>query len=996
MSPVESGVVAGRNPPPSHSRVTVASLEIAIAVILAVGLVRARLVPVGVVVLSLPFLAMLATKPVLRRLALGNIARRPRETVLVILGSMLGTAIVTGSLIVGDTLDASISSGAATKLGPIDVVVSTGLEHESAVREAMAAFSSTEVDGGLPMTSLEVVASTPGENPRAEPAARLLEVDFAAARDFGGDPEITGIDGPTPEAGQAVIGEDLADRLEVAPGDGVVVHAYGTTRQVTVATVLEQKGVAGFTPGSESSVSPVLFAAPGTIAALHQEGTGAGSPPDFLYAVSIAGGVFDTVEAGEAVQAEVAAALGDVPARVTPVKAELIDTAEAVGDQFTELFGLIGIFAVLAGVLLLVNIFVMLAQERQPELGMLRAVGLRRLGLVGSFSLEGWLYALGAAALGTIAGLGVGRVIVYVAAPIFGGGQPGSDEALDLTYAASRASTSTGFMIGFAIALATVVLTSVWIARLNVIRAIRELPNPVNPRQRVVTLVLGAVLMIAGVMVTAAGLRNNRGASVLIGPGLIAIGVFPLLARLAPRRLVGSAAAAGVLLWSTFAFDVVGRAFNESGIELFVIQGIILTASAVALVSQNQELIGQVVRRVAGGSRAMAVRLGLAYPLARRFRTGMTLTMYALVVYTLAAITIFSHLFGNQVDTFTRRASGGFDLIVESSPSNPVPLDGLAGRDDVAAVAPIAEVAAEFDSPLTDGFRFWPAGAFEETFIADAQPELERRDPRFASDRDAYEAVLADPSLFIPTDFFLERGGGPPRPLRPGDEVVMRDPISGRQKTLTVAAVAEGGFGNLTPLMSYAALTEVFGDRVVANTFYVAAAPTAEPSEVAGRINGAHIPNGADADTFSSIVADNLGQQQQFFTLMRGYLALGLVVGIAGLGVVMVRAVRERRREVGILRSLGFGSPSVRRAFITESGFVAFEGIAIGVSLAIVTTWRLVGSGGFGETLAFDVPWMSLALLVAVTVVASLAATVAPAQQASRIRPAVALRITTD
>jgi ABC-type lipoprotein release transport system permease subunit len=39
------------------------------------------------------------------------------------------------------------------------------------------------------------------------------------------------------------------------------------------------------------------------------------------------------------------------------------------------------------------------------------------------------------------------------------------------------------------------------------------------------------------------------------------------------------------------------------------------------------------------------------------------------------------------------------------------------------------------------------------------------------------------------------------------------------------------------------------------------------------------------------------------------------------------------------------------------------------------------------------VPWGEVALLVAVTFVVSLLATAAPAQQASRIRPAVALRL---
>lgn len=41
----------------------------------------------------------------------------------------------------------------------------------------------------------------------------------------------------------------------------------------------------------------------------------------------------------------------------------------------------------------------------------------------------------------------------------------------------------------------------------------------------------------------------------------------------------------------------------------------------------------------------------------------------------------------------------------------------------------------------------------------------------------------------------------------------------------------------------------------------------------------------------------------------------------------------------------------------------------------------------------FSVPWVQLGLLVTLTFVASLLATLAPAQQASHIRPAVALRL---
>src|SRR5204863_8081591 len=63
-------------------------------------------------------------KPSLRRLAVRNIVRRPGEAALVVLGSMLGTAIICTSFIVGDTFGQSVRDIAPSKLGEVDVEVS--------------------------------------------------------------------------------------------------------------------------------------------------------------------------------------------------------------------------------------------------------------------------------------------------------------------------------------------------------------------------------------------------------------------------------------------------------------------------------------------------------------------------------------------------------------------------------------------------------------------------------------------------------------------------------------------------------------------------------------------------------------------------------------------------------------------------------------------------------------------------------------------------------
>ena len=84
----------------------------------------------------------------------------------------------------------------------------------------------------------------------------------------------------------------------------------------------------------------------------------------------------------------------------------------------------------------------------------------------------------------------------------------------------------------------------------------------------------------------------------------------------------------------------------------------------------------------------------------------------------------------------------------------------------------------------------------------------------------------------------------------------------------------------------------------------------------------------------------------------------------------------------------------MRAAFVVESAFVAVEGLVIGTVLALVTAWSITLTDAFGAGLAFRVPVFAIAGVVVGTLICALLATAAPARAASRIQPAVALRIT--
>src|SRR5215203_5078470 len=138
-----------------------------------------------------------------------------------------------------------------------------------------------------------------------------------------------------------------------------------------------------------------------------------------------------------------------------PVKKDAIEAADQRGETFSTLFVLFGQFSVAAGMLLIFLIFVMLAAERKRELGMARAVGMQRSNLVRTFAFEGALYALAASAIGSVAGVGVGWVMVR----LIGRGIAG-EAGFQVSFATSPENVILAFCMGMVLTFIVVLISS--------------------------------------------------------------------------------------------------------------------------------------------------------------------------------------------------------------------------------------------------------------------------------------------------------------------------------------------------------------------------------------------------------------------------------------------------------------------------------------------------------------------------------------------------------
>lgn len=974
--------------------------------------------------LALLGVALLATalvalrQPLLRRLALRQ-ARRRGEALLVIAGAALGTAIIVGSLVVGDTFGFSVKRDADRQLGPIDELVSASApaQGEVATKRVAALRGDPDVDGILTLRiDRAAVAKGDGAGRRAEPNATVAETDFAAAARFGGSQGqggVAGLGGPAPGPGEVVLNDQLAGALGAHVGDTVTCWLYGHATPLRVIRVVPATGAASGLADAGDLGSPrrAAFLAPGTLAALAPKN----AEPKLVTYVSNTGGTEGGNARSDAVEAKLTQALGplaagtDAAVTVDKVKQQALSDAKSAGDQFGSFFLFVGSFSLIAGVMLLVNVFVMLAEERKGELGILRAIGMRRGRLVRAFMLEGALYALLASGAGALAGIGVGRAVSLIAGRIFAS-FAGDQGGLAIVFHLTPVSLVSGAALGFLIAFLTVTLTAVRISRRNVIAAIRDLPDDGAGRLKR-RWVAVATLVAAGLGgLTVPAVVKSQGALVYLLPALTALALYPLLVRLLPRRLASSLAALAVLGWALAANTVRPHLFDDGSTGTYVTLGVVLTFSAVLLLSQNQQLVTWPLRPLT--SRAtpsgLAARLAFAYPLARRFRTGAILVMYALVVFTLVLVAVLISVEGSTKEHQIASATGGFAIRADLNPSAPSPGQAaftagrLAGR--VAAAVPL--YGAEGRIPPAAGQRPGDQPAQGRAAVVGADPRIAEAglfplDARLAGlgdDRATWRAVLRDPRYVITTNWLLGGKGD----TKPGDSFTLTNPRTGRAERKTVAGVLrnpEAFFGPTTigppVIMGVTAARAQFGGELRLNAVLVKAAPGVSDQALAAELQGAFLPQGLVATRIRQQVEQEFAAGTSFDELLEGFLALGLLVGIGGLGVVMVRAVRERRRQIGVLRALGFQARVIGRAWISESAFVAAEGILLGAALAITTDYLLFRNDPDVKAaqVPFSIPWLSLTVLLSLTAAASLLATAWPARQAARLQPAVALRI---
>jgi len=976
-----------------------------------VALVILLLAVVGVVSLALALRHRLAW-----RIAMRNVRRARGRTALVILGLLVGTTIISGSLVVGSTLNTLELHYTYIGTGNVHEAVYT-IDPSGGYRSfnysvypplASAAAGNSQIAGVTPMIleTTQVLDRTTGV---PETSLNLIASNANQSANLGSFTTTTGATLAGPSGNASYIDLQTAEALNASVGD--TLEIFGPSPLVTVVAAIvvdDARGgfiTAGLSPGN---VFVDLSAAQGI--------ENLSGQINFLAVTNVGGQAGGLAYTGS-VSAFLNSTLAGIPSaaglKVHPWMQTAVTNAQNASQNVETLFLVLGLFSIAAGAMLIVGIFFTLAEERKGEMGMLRAIGLGRRDLVYTYFFEGLAYAAGSALAGTVLGVVAGYVLVYLFSIFYKVGGLSSNAIL-ASFTFTGADLAVAYVAGFLLTLVTIVGASARVSRLNIVEAIRDVP-PAPPTRRVYRALgyAGAAVALLGLVIlwkTAPGTGDIS--YPILGGALAILGLGFVASAFVRNRLAFTTVGVALLLWA--GLEPLHRALfgtgHSGGIFVLFVEGILMVAGALLVYVFNAPALTSGLLAAAGGGRrpAPVARVALAYPARRPGRTSVNLTIFALVIFTMVAIAVVGATVEASLNSTIQTESGGYTFFGESTAPIPDIASDIAANQTLNAaflnavpvIAGAVEVAVPgtTPNPYTDTLLAAPGNqsananfyttnqfGFASTWDGLSTAQV------FAELADNASVAIVDKSYTTTTSL---GGGGSAHPTLSAGAVIGLTPPGG---TTTIHVRVIG-------IMSQSALSGVWINPGTAVKFgyssevgfLLTVRPGVNPNTAAQDAKRAFFAQGLTLYDITAILDSSIANTEAFIDLLEIFVGLGLAVGIAAMGILALRAVVERRREIGMLRAMGFTEGSILRSFFLEFSFVTLLGLAIGTILGVWIVYDLT-IGTFASSLGISVlsvPGSLLFLILGSAYALSMVAIAVPSVRASKLPPAESVRPT--
>ena len=451
---------------------------------------------------------------------------------------------------------------------------------------------------------------------------------------------------------------------------------------------------------------------------------------------------------------------------------------------------------------------------------------------------------------------------------------------------------------------------------------------------------------------------------------------------------------------------------------MFFLSGIFLVIGSTILIVQNTTTLLWIVTQLGSvfKSNLGSIKLAVAYPGQARGRTGLAIAMFWLIIFSLVMIATISQ---NLTAAFLNdNALAGWNVTAQTNAGQPIDnfSDRVASADIPAgSVEQIGTLSANnglFVSMQQTAPAQGDAGSYvlysmDQTFIGTTNWKFSHRATGFADDQAVVDGLKSNSTYAVVDEGVLEGNGfGPPQTFvldgLKTDSSTTFDPI-----TIKLANADGNGTTDVTIIgiidSSRSFLVGMYGsgptlDPVIGanptQSYYIKTSPDADSVEVARAIEATVIQDGVKVTSIQKALEDAQSTSSGFLYMIQGFMALGLIVGLAAIGVISFRSVVERRQQIGMMRALGFQKNMISSVFLIETAYIVILGVIAGTSTGLVLARNLLlsdnGSGGI--KVDFSPPWPLIIIILVGTVVIALLTAWVPSRQAANIAPAEALR----
>ena len=709
------------------------------------------------------------------------------------------------------------------------------------------------------------------------------------------------------------------------------------------------------------------------------------------------------------------------------VKEDAVLSIDGAGSSFSVLFLIFGVFIVISGLLLIVNLWIMSADDRSKEWGLLRAIGASSQDIEWILRIEGAILSTPACFLGSFLGM--------VLAGLLMGGLGAFFQAtfgVGFSFYWTFQSILLGACVGFLVSVITLRISSFFLSRRNLITALRGLSiekSELGFWSIIGSIFLAVVALVCSIMSFFLGdFSPGTGHSLWItGISLFVLSLVVPLRGIISRFVSSRSSFIGVNLskddasriWSCtiigltlilFAwiedpirvrYEVTDTSLIISGIFMLVGGVLILSTSGPIFIRKLLSLIGRFKPSISA-----IISLSVAYPQSRPFRSAVSMSMYSIVIFALIVLSGYSTMFGNYVSDIGENSRGEFDILVTSS-GQELDISSLEAwsdddldRNGIESVA-VMDIGLCIISGKNLNATYSSLRSIPQSFIESGALPLSQWDKSLGeTPTEIWNAVFSNPNLAIVDasigmDSYtvlgalpLEGGG-----LSPGSLFEIRDPNRPiLQSNLRIAGVLTEDASLL--LSGIFVSDSTFSSMIESSTniVWIDVSNDVNIDEVSSNLQLELGSDGANV-----LVIDELFNQISLILvsllgLLRVFLALGLFIGVTGLAVVTARSINERNQQIGVMRAIGMKRNQIVSSILLEVSWISGLGIINGLIAGIIF-YRLLFDTyikDFGTP--FVIPWLEFLLIILFSIFMTLVSVLVPVRKSALISPASAMR----